>query len=234
MKIVRLICICLLNTLLLHAEPLLIGISGGSGSGKTTFAECLAEELQHNAIILSEDAYYHDLSHLPLETRKAANFDHPDAIDFSLFEQHLMQLKQGQSIEVPIYNFKTYSRTSETITVHPAPVVIVEGILLLAVPSIRHQLDLKVFIDVDDDIRVLRRLDRDIQERGRQFSDVQEQYLRTVRPMHLTFVEPSKQHADLIVPVGGHNKKAFQILLDTLKKDLTTATAFTASDHSLE
>lgn len=207
----------LLATIFLRAETMIIGIAGGTGSGKSTLAERLAEVLQDNAIIISEDAYYRDLSHLSFDERKAANFDHPNAIEFSLLEQHLIALKQGVTIEQPTYNFKTHARKSETRIVQPAQVIIVEGILLFAIPSIRDQLDLKVFVDVDNDIRLLRRIDRDMKERERKFPDIEQQYLETVRPMHEAFVEPSKQYADIIVPRGGQNQKAFQAILALLQ-----------------
>lgn len=202
---------------LLRAETMIIGIAGGTGSGKTTLAERLAEVLQHNAIIISEDAYYRDLSHLSPDERKTANFDHPKAIEFSLLEQHLIALKQGATIEQPTYDFKTHSRKAEARIVRPAQVIIIEGILLFAIPSIRDQLDLKIFVDVDNDIRLLRRIDRDMRERERKFLDIEQQYLKTVRPMHEEFVEPSKQYADIIVPRGGQNQQAFQTILALLQ-----------------
>ena len=161
---------------------------------------------------IQHDSYYKDLSHLPLEERRQFNFDHPDALDTPLLIQHLHELRQGRSVEVPHYNFATYCRLPETRTVHPCPVVIVEGILILTEPDLRDLLDLKLYVDTDADLRLIRRIKRDIAERGRTLESVVEQYLATVRPMHLEFVEPSKRYADVIIPLGGRNVAALELV----------------------
>ena len=180
--------------------PILIGFSGGSGSGKTTLAAAIQEQLgNHRSAALSLDAYYKDLSHLPLEGRAGVNFDHPDALDVQLLIQQLCQLRCGQAVEVPRYDFTTHTRRSEPLVLQSKAVVLVEGILLLALDSIRSLLDLKVFVDAPADIRFIRRLVRDIQERGRTVDSCIQQYYATTRPMHFAWVEPSKAFADMVV-----------------------------------
>jgi uridine kinase len=220
----RLIVLFLSITTFLSANPIFIGIGGGSGSGKSTLADRLIMALGPDAILVSEDSYYKDLSHLPFEKRNKTNFDHPDSIEFSLLAQHLQELRLGHSIKKPTYDFRIHSRSNQLVTVDPAPVVIVEGILLLAIPEIREQLDLKIFVDVDDDIRLLRRLERDMTERGRSFEMTRDQYLETVRPMYKAFVDPSKQYANIIVPIGGRNEKALEVILSRLKESLAEPT----------
>ena len=180
--------------------PTLIGFSGGSGSGKTTLAAAIHEQLgNHRSTVLSLDAYYRDLSHLPLEERAKVNFDHPDALDVQLLTYQIRQIKCGKTVEVPCYDFTTHTRGSETLTLQPKAVVLVEGILLLALDSIRSLLDLQVFVDAPADIRFIRRLVRDIQERGRTVDSCIQQYYATTRPMHFAWVEPSKAFADVVV-----------------------------------
>jgi len=201
-----------------RATPLVIGIAGGSGSGKTTLANMILERVGVARIaFLSHDAYYKDLSDLPFNQRHMVNFDHPDSLDTELLIQHVNQLKQYQSIDLPIYDFKTHSRTSATRRIDPQPVIMVEGILIFAEPALRELLEVKIFVDTDPDIRFIRRLERDIIERGRTTESVIRQYLSTVRPMHLEFVEPSKRYADVIVPEGGQNEVAMDLLVARLE-----------------
>jgi uridine kinase len=198
----------------LPARPYLIGVAGGSSSGKTTVAERLAElaGTRHLAL-LKLDSYYVDLSDRPMAEREAFNFDHPDAFDWQLLEQHLKTLIGGESVEVPVYDYVQYNRSDEVKVVHPAPIIVVEGILVLWEPSLRERFDLKVFVDTEADIRLIRRIRRDAHERGRSVESVIEQYLRTVRPAHEQFIEPSKRYADVIVPQGGLNRPALEVLL---------------------
>jgi uridine kinase len=198
-----------------------VGIAGGTGSGKTTIAGHLTEALPKGATTLLEhDWYYRDRSNLPAEERALINFDHPDAIETAMLVEHLDALRAGQTIEVPQYDFRGHVRRSERRPVAPAPVIIVEGILVLADERLRQRLDLKIFVDTDADIRLVRRVARDLDERGRTFAQVREQYFRTVRPMHLEFVEPSKRFADLIVPEGGENRAALDVLIGGLLRTL--------------
>jgi uridine kinase len=199
-------------------RPLFVlGIAGGTGSGKTTVAERIAEGLPPGAaVLIDHDAYYRDRSHLPREERLRINYDHPDAIETELLVTHLAALRAGHAVEIPQYDFREHARRAETRRVHPAPVVVVEGILVLADERLRAGMDLKIFVDTDADIRLMRRLQRDIEERGRTFTQVSEQYYSTVRPMHLEFVEPSKRFADLIVPEGGENRQATQAIIGRL------------------
>lgn len=201
---------------------LIIGIAGGTGSGKTTVLKKLLERLPGNEIvILPQDSYYRDSSHKPLEERLEINFDHPDSIEWELLVKHLKELKQGRSIEQPIYSYLTCTRAEETIPINPCSVVIVEGILILTSPEVRKLLDLKVFVDADADDRLIRVINRDIVERGRSVNKVMERYEKTVKPMHLQFIEPTKRFANIIVPQGGNNHIAIDILtkfiLDFLK-----------------
>lgn len=190
-----------------------IGVAGGTGSGKTTVAHRILERVgaEHIAYI-PHDAYYKNLSHLPYEERTRINFDHPDSLETSLLVEHLRCLKQGIAVEIPIYDFTTHVRTAETLHVESAPIILVEGILIFVEPELREQLDVKLFVDTDADLRFIRRLGRDIDERGRTLASVIEQYLKTVRPMHLEFVEPSKRYADVIIPEGGFNEVAIEMV----------------------
>ena len=200
---------------------LVIGIAGGSGSGKTTVVRAITEQLQGRVVVIPQDSYYKDSSHVPPEERKNINFDHPDAIDWKLMCQQIRELKAGKTIEQPVYSYITCSRsTTETITVEPADVIIVEGILIFTCKELRDQMNIKIFVDADDDDRVLRIMVRDIAERGRTIETAIEHYCDTVKPMHLQFIEHSKRYADVIVPQGGHNKVAIDIISNTIEKAL--------------
>jgi uridine kinase len=201
-----------------RATPLVIGIAGGSGSGKTTLAQLILERVGKEYIAyLPHDAYYKDLSDLPLNQRQMVNFDHPNSLDTDLLIQHILQLKARQVVKLPIYDFKQHCRTTETILVEPRPVIMVEGILIFGDRTLRELLEVKIFVDTDSDIRFIRRLERDINERGRTTDMVVRQYLATVRPMHLEFVEPSKRYADVIVPEGGLNEVAMEMVVARLE-----------------
>ncbi|HEX2551783.1 MAG TPA: uridine kinase [Nocardioidaceae bacterium] len=194
-----------------------LGIAGGTGSGKTTVAERLVAGLNGNRVVLIDhDAYYRDRSALPADQREGINYDHPDAIETELLVTHLATLRAGRTVEIPQYDFRRHERRVETRRIEPAPVVIVEGILVLAEETLRAQMDLKIFVDTDADIRLMRRLERDIEQRGRSFAQVREQYGATVRPMHLAFVEPSKRFADLVSPEGGENRPALDAIVGHL------------------
>jgi uridine kinase len=202
-------------------QPLTIGIAGGTASGKTTVARRLVEHLgTHPVALLDQDSYYRDLADLPLEERARFNFDHPDAFDTALLVRHLVDLRAGKAVEKPVYSFTQHTRTGESVRVNPGDVVILEGILILALEPVRELLDVKVFVDSDADVRVLRRVSRDIKERGREFDGVVEQYFRTVRPMHFGFVEPSKRYADIIIPHGGLNDIAIEMVAGAVQKRL--------------
>ncbi len=192
---------------------LVIGIAGGSGSGKTTVVKAVMQQFTKGEVcLLSQDSYYRDNGHLSAEERARINFDHPSSIEFSLLCKHLDMLKAGEDIQMPIYSYVTCARSKETIPVSPARVMIVEGILVLANPRLRDRLDIKVFVDADGDDRLMRIIRRDIEERGRSFLQVLEHYERFVKPMHQTFIEPTKRYADIIIPQGGANKIAIDIL----------------------
>jgi uridine kinase len=190
-----------------------IGVAGGTASGKTTVAHRVLERVgaEHIAYI-PHDAYYRELSHLPKEERARVNFDHPDSLETSLLIEHLRQLRRGEPAEIPVYDFTNHARTGQTHHVEPARIILVEGILIFVEPELRAQLDVKLFVDTDADLRFIRRLVRDIEERGRTLDAVIQQYLRTVRPMHLEFVEPSKRYADVIIPEGGFNEVAIEMV----------------------
>jgi uridine kinase len=194
-------------------KNIIIGIAGGTGSGKTSVAKALVKDLHLNgAVIIEQDWYYKDLSHLPLEDRLKWNFDHPDSVEFDLLKKDLKAMSEGKVVKVPQYNYVTHSRAADTLTVRPQKVVIVEGIMVLYEPSLRELLDIKLFVDAPADIRFIRRLKRDIYERGRAIDNVIDQYMQTVRPMHEIFVEPSKRFADIIIPEGAKNKVAIDLL----------------------
>lgn len=201
---------------------LIIGIAGGTGSGKTTVVRKIIERLPKDEVaVLPQDSYYKDNKHIPLEERQKMNFDHPDAIEFELLIDHLSRLKQGDAIQQPVYSYLTCTRSEETITVLPRDVVIVEGILILGNEKLRSLMDLKVFVDAEADDRLARVIQRDIEERGRTIGKVLERYGDTVKPMHLQFIEPTKRYADLIVPQGGNNHIAINILTNFIERNLT-------------
>jgi len=200
---------------------LVIGIAGGTGSGKTTVANKIMEILPPNEVaLIPQDAYYKDNSHLPLEACYKLNFDHPDSIDFDLLVSHVNELRHGNPVEQPIYSYLTCSRAKETVTIAPAKVIIIEGILIFSCTELRQCMDIKVFVDADADDRLSRVICRDILERGRSVDVVLHRYDSVVKPMHLQFIEPTKRYADIIVPQGGHNQVAIDILLATIEKYL--------------
>lgn len=204
---------------------LILGIAGGSGSGKTTIAKNIADSLPADDVaILEHDAYYRDRSELSFEERCEVNYDHPDSLETELLIEHLRSLRQGQAIDTPIYDFKTHTRSPESRLVKPMPVLIVEGILVFVDPQLRELLDIKIFVDTDSDIRAFRRIRRDLEQRGRSFSSVRDQYYSSVRPMHLEFVEPSKRWADVIIPEGGDNRVAVDLVIVKLAQVLAQAT----------
>src|SRR5262249_36693312 len=203
---------------------MIIGICGGTGSGKTTVANRILESVSADEVVfIQQDLYYRDLKDMPLDYRGAANFDHPDAVDNELLINHLKKLNAGELVELPIYDFKTHSRLPATTRVEPKSIVIVEGILIFAEPRLLEQMDIKIFVDTPDDLRFIRRLRRDLAERGRTVESVIEQYLVTVRPMHMQFVEPSKRYADVIIPEGGHNPVSIDLISGKIRDRLGNA-----------
>ena len=203
---------------------LIIGICGGTGSGKTTVANRILESVSADEVVfIQQDSYYRNINDLPLDYRNLANFDHPDALDNDLLVNHVRRLKAGESVELQLYDFKTSTRMSDTRQVESKPIVIVEGILIFADPRLLEQMDIKVFVDTPDDVRFIRRLRRDLAERGRTVESVIEQYIATVRPMHMQFVEPSKRHADVIIPEGGHNLVSIDLLSGKIRERLASA-----------
>ena len=195
-------------------NTVIIGIAGGSGSGKTTLTNRLWKQFGPDEVsVLNHDSYYKRHDELPYEERCKLNYDHPDSFDTPLLVEHLKVLRAGQPVKVPIYDYSIHNRTDRTVTVYPAPVIIVEGILIFASPELCEQMDMKVYVDTDADVRILRRIMRDVKQRGRTLDSVVEQYLTTVKPMHEQFVAPSKRKADLIVPEGGRNPVALQLLI---------------------
>jgi uridine kinase len=202
-------------------RPLVIGIAGGTGSGKTTVARNLAAGLPAGVVsLVDHDSYYRDRKDLPFAERAQLNYDHPDSLETELLVEHLGRLRNGEAVEVPLYDFTTHTRRIETRRVEPTPVVVVEGILVLQNSGLRSKLDIKIFVDTDADIRVFRRIRRDLEQRARSFDSVRDQYYSTVRPMHLAFVEPSRRWADLIVPEGGENRIALDLIIGKLKNVL--------------
>lgn len=204
-------------------SPLVIAIAGGSGSGKTTVAtEILKRVGSHRIAYLPHDAYYRDLKDLPPAQRELVNFDHPNSLETPLMIEHIKKLKNWEAIELPVYDFTNHTRTNRTIHVEPQRVILVEGILIFAEPALRELFDVKIFVDTDPDLRFIRRLERDIRERGRTTESVIRQYLNTVRPMHMDFVEPSKRYADVIIPEGGFNTVALDIVISRIETLLET------------
>jgi uridine kinase len=201
-------------------QPLVIAVAGGSGSGKTTVARAIDEAVHRESVLIEQDAYYKDLGHLPLEERKKVNFDHPDAFDTELMIAQLQLLVSGQAIDRPTYDYPAHTRAAATEHVAPRDVILVEGILLFADARLRQLFDVKVFVDVADDVRFIRRLQRDVVERGRTMESVIQQYLTTVRPMHLEFVEPSKRYADIILPEGGLNRIGVEMIVARVEREV--------------
>jgi uridine kinase len=198
-----------------------LGIAGGTGSGKTTVARAIVEQIGSEQIAyLEHDSYYRDLVHMSMEDRRRVNFDHPDAFETSLLVDHVKTLMSGQSVEQPVYSYETSVRTGGTITVEPKPLIVIEGILVLENHALQSLMDIKIFVDTDDDIRLLRRVRRDTEERGRSLEGILGQYEATVRPMHLAFVSPSRRHADVIIPNGGRNHVAISMVADGLRRRL--------------
>ena len=201
----------------------ILGIAGGSGSGKTTVVKAIADHLKENVVVIPQDSYYKDMSDATEEEKRTHNFDHPDSVDFDLLHRQLGDLKEGKTVEQPIYSYLTCGRSKDqTLTVRPADIIIVEGILIFTDPKLRDLMDIKIFVDADDDDRVMRVISRDIAERGKTVDWVIERYTNTVKPMYHQFIEPSKRYADIIVPQGGHNKVAIDMISATIEKALTT------------
>ena len=213
-----------LSLITYQSEAMIIGICGGTGSGKTTVANRILESVSKDEVIfLQQDSYYRNLDELPLDMRNVVNFDHPDAIDNDSLVEHLRALKRGEAVELPLYDFKTHSRREETLHMEPRPIIIIEGILIFAEQRLLDEMDIKVYVDTPDDIRFIRRLRRDVAERGRTAESVIEQYLSTVRPMHMQFVEPSKRYADVIIPEGGHNLVSIGLISGRIRERLADA-----------
>jgi len=198
-------------------KPVIIGVAGGTGSGKTTVVREIVRQLGPDVAVIQHDSYYRDRSGIPPEERRRINYDHPDALETALLAEHLRALQNGQPIGVPVYDFPTHTRTAKVLSVAPKRAIIVEGILVLADPDLRSRMDIRVFVDTDPDLRMIRRLERDVRERGRTLESVIAQYLETVRPMHMEFVEPSKRHAHVIVPEGGENDVAVDMLVSRIR-----------------
>ena len=201
----------------MSTKPVIIGVAGGTGSGKTTIAKKLVEQFSESVVYLEQDSYYKDQSHLPFEERIKTNYDHPLAFDNDLLYQHLLQLKTYQPVQKPVYDYARHTRAKESVHLEPKDVIILEGILILEDERLRNLMDIKIFVDTDADVRILRRIDRDIKERGRDLDSVINQYLTVVRPMHMQFIEPSKRYADIIIPEGGHNQVAINLLLNQIR-----------------
>ena len=205
-----------------RAQPLLIGVAGGSGSGKTTVVRRIVRAIGENdVVVVHHDSYYRDASHLPMEERVQINYDHPESLETELLIEHLQALLRGEPVEVPVYDFSGHARLEETRSIQPRPVIIVDGILILWDRQLRDLMDVKLFVDADADVRLGRRLQRDMDERGRSPGSVLTQYMETVRPMHLEFVEPSKRYADVIIPRGGHNRVGVDVVVATVRSALS-------------
>lgn len=202
----------------LKYKPIVFGVAGGTASGKTTVARTVLEAVgAAQTAYLPHDAYYRDRADLPFEERARLNYDHPDSLETGLLVKHIKHLLQGEAVHVPVYDFTHHRRTDDTILVEPAPIILVDGILIFTKRKLRELMDIKVYVDTDSDVRFIRRLQRDMEERGRSLESVVQQYLETVRPMHLKFVEPSKRYADVIIPGGGHNKVAMDMVVNQLR-----------------
>ncbi len=202
------------------SAPLVLGIAGGTASGKTTVARKIHEAFASRVAFIDQDSYYRPLDHLSLEERREVNFDHPDAFDSDLLVAHVKRLKSGGSVEKPVYDFVSSTRQPRTVAVNSADLILIEGILVLHMEPLRQEMDVRIFVETEDDVRIIRRLTRDIKERGRDFDHVVQQYFRHVRPMHMAFVEPSKRWADIIVPHGGNNEIAIDMLVGAIKARL--------------
>lgn len=202
-------------------HPLILGVAGGSGSGKTTVVNKIIEGIgEENILLIQHDSYYRDLSYISLEERKNQNFDHPSSLETELMIRHLDALKAGYQIEIPVYDFAAHTRSEEKISAAPKKIILVDGILIFSEPELRELMDIKIFVDTDDDVRLLRRLKRDTVERGRELNEVLNQYEKFVRPMHLEFVEPSKRYSDIIIPRGGENTVALEMVIALIKGKL--------------
>lgn len=200
------------------SQPIILGVAGGSGSGKTTIVREIVQALGPDRIsVIHHDSYYCDRSSVPAEERESLNYDHPDALETRLLVRHLEELRAGRAVEVPVYDFSTHTRTERVEHVQPCPIVIVEGILILAERALRELMDIRVFVRTDADLRVIRRIERDVAQRERSLDSVVEQYVKTVRPMHLEFVEPSERWAHVIIPEGGHNRVGVEMLIARVK-----------------
>jgi uridine kinase len=200
---------------------LIVGIAGGTGSGKTTVVREVIRRLPENEVaVIPQDSYYRDNSHVPVKQREEINFDHPSSIEFELLIDHIQHLREGKTIEQPIYSYLSCTRSEEVIQVEPKNVIIIEGILILQHPGLRDLMDIKVYVDADNDDRLVRVISRDMEERGRSVQNVLERYQKTVKPMHLQFIEPTKRYADIIIPQGGQNKVAISILTSIIEKSL--------------
>lgn len=203
--------------------PLVLGIAGGTASGKTTVARKIHEAFASRVAFIDQDSYYRPLDHLNLEERREVNFDHPDAFDSDLLVAHVKALKSGASVEKPVYDFVSSTRQPRTVAVNSADLILIEGILVLHMEPLREEMDVRIFVETEDDVRIIRRLTRDIKERGRDFDHVIHQYFKHVRPMHMAFVEPSKRWADIVVPHGGNNEIAIDMLVGAIKARLVKA-----------
>lgn len=201
-------------------QPIIIGIAGGTGSGKTTIADAIKREVGNNITVITQDSYYCSYDNMPASERETINFDHPASFDNQLLIQHVMTLKENKAIEMPVYDYVHHVRTQETLHQEPTKIVIIEGILIFENEALRNLMDIKIFVDTDADVRILRRIKRDMNERGRTLDSVIEQYQTTVRPMHMEFVEPSKRFADIIIPEGGYNAIAIDMLVGKIRSVL--------------
>jgi uridine kinase len=206
----------------MNNKPLILGVAGGSGSGKTTVVSKIIKGIgSENILLIQHDSYYRDLSHLNLEERKKQNFDHPSSLETELMIRHLEALREGYQVKIPVYDFVAHTRSDETQPVTPKEIILVDGILIFSEPNLRELMDIKIFVDTDDDVRLLRRLKRDISERGRELEGVLNQYEKFVRPMHLEFVEPSKRYSDIIIPRGGENEVALEMVIALINGKLS-------------